>query len=260
MFDEYVEKLAGISQKEAIELLTGKTLGNIEFLGISERTSSYQYSWRNDIRRLHITCRCARCGDITERDINSVRKSIRSGKLDCNKCVKISEPQDLRGQKFHSLTVIERVGEWRGTKTLWRVRCDLCGEESVIDHHHLGQTKSCACTRTKNIISGHNINAQLHAGGSYLSAMSDSRALNKNNTSGVRGVSARTDQNGNTVYRAYITYKGKQYSLGLHSTLESAIDARKSAEQKIYGDYTKWYAEHYPEQWERYTKKRNKGE
>jgi|GEM_PF-763799 len=251
-YGDYPEKLAGISQQEAIEMLTGKTVGYIEFLGTSDRTSSYTYG-NAHVTRLYIVCRCTRCGDIRERDITSVCSAIRKEKLHCQRCIHLGPEQDLSGQTFHSLTVIGREGDWKGYKTLWRVRCELCGKESVIDHQHLGKTKSCTCTRTKNLQQGKEFGEQLYADGSCVSSLTN-RALNKNNTSGARGVSLTKDRSGNPVYRAYIYFRRKQYSLGLHTSLESAIAARQEAEQEIYGDYLAWYAENYPEQWKRYTK------
>lgn len=75
--------------------------------------------------------------------------------------------------------------------------------------------------------------------------------LNKNNTSGFRGVSyiKKLDK-----YRAYINFKRKQYNLGLYSDIKDAVKARKAAEEHIYGDFLKYYAEAYPENWEKIKK------
>ena len=56
--------------------------------------------------------------------------------------------------------------------------------------------------------------------------------VQNNNKSGKTGVCWHS-QTGK--YRAYITQRGKQTSLGLHDTLESAIAARKNAEILVYG-------------------------
>ena len=56
--------------------------------------------------------------------------------------------------------------------------------------------------------------------------------IQNNNKSGKTGVCWHS-QTGK--YRAYITQRGKQTSLGLHDTLESAIAARKNAEILVYG-------------------------
>lgn len=60
--------------------------------------------------------------------------------------------------------------------------------------------------------------------------------LNKLNKFGHNGICQdmrALKRKGITKYRAYITFQGKQYTLGSHDTLESAIKARKEAEKTI---------------------------
>lgn len=57
--------------------------------------------------------------------------------------------QDLTGQRFNRLVVLERA---HGTKvTAWKCRCD-CGNETVVYANNLknGHTKSCHCRRTEH--------------------------------------------------------------------------------------------------------------
>lgn len=64
----------------------------------------------------------------------------------------------------------------------------------------------------------------------------DYSKLNKLNKFGQNGVCQdmrALKRKGITKYRAYITFQGKQYTLGSHDTLESAIKARKKAEETI---------------------------
>ena len=56
-------------------------------------------------------------------------------------------------------------------------------------------------------------------------------------------------------FRAYITFRRKQYYLGTFDQIEDAVHARKEAEDKIYGDFLDWYRETYPDRWERLSKK-----
>ncbi len=53
--------------------------------------------------------------------------------------------EDLTGQRFGRLTVIERA-ENKGKKTCWKCHCD-CGNETVVCASHLksGATRSCGC-------------------------------------------------------------------------------------------------------------------
>ena len=60
--------------------------------------------------------------------------------------------------------------------------------------------------------------------------------LNKLNKFGHNGICQdmrALKRKGITKYRAYITFQGKQYTLGSHDTLESAIKAREKAEKTI---------------------------
>lgn len=55
--------------------------------------------------------------------------------------------QDLTGERFGQLTVIERIPR-KGQKTLYKCLCD-CGNESLVDGVNLkrGLTKSCGCNK-----------------------------------------------------------------------------------------------------------------
>lgn len=250
-YKEISDLLTGVSQQDAIDLLVGKTAGTIEFLRKSTRTQTYTYPDRV-ITRLYIVCRCTRCGDVSERPLNSVCNAIKKGNISCHKCMHLSEEKDLTGQDFHSLTVLGRVSEWKGVKTIWRIRCELCGNESTIDQRHLGVTKSCSCTRRKNISAGKSFRDQLCADGTFIPGISPERALNKNSTTGVRGISVLHTKNCGERYRAYIYFRRKQYTLGTYATIEEATEARKEAEERIYGNFLLWYAEQYPDVWKKY--------
>ena len=68
--------------------------------------------------------------------------------------------ENLSGQRFGRLTVIERAGEYRTrndpkkpvTDLLWRCRCD-CGNESFVLGCNLkaGRTKSCGCFQKQKL-------------------------------------------------------------------------------------------------------------
>lgn len=59
--------------------------------------------------------------------------------------------------------------------------------------------------------------------------------LNKNNSSGVRGVQ-RTGQSQIRPWRAQITANRKNYHLGLFATKDEAVAARRAAEVELYGE------------------------
>ena len=61
------------------------------------------------------------------------------------------------------------------------------------------------------------------------------KRLNKNNTSGVRGV-ARTNASASKPWRAQITVNRKNMHLGLFATEAEAIEARRAAELEQFGE------------------------
>ena len=61
------------------------------------------------------------------------------------------------------------------------------------------------------------------------------KRLNRNNTSGIRGV-ARTNASRAKPWRAQITVARRNLHLGLFATMSEAIAARQSAEMKYYGE------------------------
>lgn len=58
--------------------------------------------------------------------------------------------------------------------------------------------------------------------------------INKNNTTGVKGVSYMHKYN---KYRAYINFKRKQYYLGMYSSIEDAEEARKKPKKKYMANF-----------------------
>ena len=57
------------------------------------------------------------------------------------------------------------------------------------------------------------------------------RGLQRQNTSGYKGVSWRKDSN---KWRAQLWVNGKSYNIGCFDTKEEAIEARKQAEEKYH--------------------------
>ena len=141
---------------------------------------------------------------------------------------------DLAGQRFGMLTVL-RPAENIGTMTAWVCRCD-CGRETVIRTNHLrsGGNRSCGC-------SGGSRNARkslTYVDGTCVE-MLRSRKVQKNNTSGVCGVTR--DLRGR-MWRATICFKGKSYYLGSYQEFEDAVKARKQAEEDLYDKFLYEYA------------------
>lgn len=142
---------------------------------------------------------------------------------------------DLTGQRFGRLVVLEYV-ERRGCHSMWKCQCD-CGNTIITSAHSLklGRTKSCGCLNTE-VRSKTAKDRFGFVDGTSLCGISSNRKLNKNNRSGVRGVTFDKKRN---KWVAQITFQRKNHSLGRYDTKEEAIEARKAGEEKYYGSYRK---------------------
>lgn len=102
----------------------------------------------------------------------------------------------------------------------------------MVEQRYLRVYKSCGCLADEALAKGRGIVTERAAvDGTMLFALSPDRSLNKNSSTGVRGVSYHR---GKQKFRAYINLRRKQVSLGLYDTLEEAAAARAAAEEKYY--------------------------
>ena len=139
---------------------------------------------------------------------------------------------DLIGQRFGRLTVL-RPAENIGNCTTWVCRCE-CGQETVVKTEKLrcGKTKSCGCLRNPN-----NPLGLTFVDGTCVEFLV-SKAMHKNNTSGVPGVNWLACRQS---WRAVIDFKGKRYYLGCYRKLEDAIKARKRGEEEFFETFLQEY-------------------
>lgn len=155
---------------------------------------------------------------------------------------------DLTGKRFGKLTVIERDFERQkkvgSTGAYWKCKCD-CGNIVIISSTHLvrGKTKSCGCFLKEKLDEilpeGRNYLKQFYVEGTLLKNISSSK-LNKNNKSGVRGVSWNKT---NKSWVATLTFKGKTVLQKYFKNKQDAINARKEAEEKYFKPILEKYGE-----------------
>lgn len=140
---------------------------------------------------------------------------------------------DLTGQRFGRLTVL-RPAENVGGKTAWVCRCD-CGKEVIVKSTSLqtGHTKTCGHRRG----AGNPLGLTLAEG--TCVEMLQTKKVQKNNTSGMRGVEWLPDRR---QWKATICFKRKRYYLGCYSAFEDAVEARKQAEDELYGSFLLGFA------------------
>jgi hypothetical protein len=206
-----------------IESLIGKRFG---MLYVVEKASSSE-------RGIMYNCLCD-CGN---KKLLSAG-DLKSGKYKSCGCMK---RKDITGEKSGALTAVRATGQRKiigGNKQmLWECRCE-CGKSiflTVGEFHNSGY-KSCGCMQYKNMdkrlipIRKQNIVDDTNLG------IIKSKKINKNNTSGVRGVyyNKKTKK-----WKAGLVFQKKYYHLGYFKIKKDAIKARKTAEVEYFGQYLK---------------------
>ena len=152
--------------------------------------------------------------------------------------------KDFTGQRFGRLIAIRPTTQRKNGKVVWECLCE-CENAHYVTSYHLtsGQVKSCGClgveTRNENLKAAHKaIKSTDTVDGTRISMLQVSKS--KANTSGHKGVS----QNKATKkWEAYIHFKKKKIYLGSFETLEEAVIARKSAEEKYHKPVLEKYDE-----------------
>lgn len=133
--------------------------------------------------------------------------------------------EDFSGRKFGRLLLKKLI--IINNKSHYLCLCE-CGNEKIIEWVPIrkGYTKSCGCLKNDILIDGTNV------------SLISSTKIFTNNTSGVRGVHFDKQKKR---WRATINFKKKTYRLGDSIDIEQAIQLRKEAEEKVFGDFLNWY-------------------
>ena len=140
---------------------------------------------------------------------------------------------NLIGQTFGRLTVIEKTDLRKNRKILWKCRCscgNICLEMGYLLKN--GQVKSCGCF-ARDSLRSQGIKNGIEKGHII------STTINSNNTSGVKGVFWNSQKQ---KWHAKIKYNYKDYTLCLSDDKDECILARMGAERAVKnGDFLKYY-------------------
>lgn len=198
--------------------LTGLRLGKLTVLEPTEERNRGAVVWK---------CRCD-CGNV----ITVESRRLKLGAVYSCGCGRRPPLKDLIGKRFGMLTVVSYARKEKGFH-VWRCRCD-CGNMTDVRQSNLqsGTTTSCGCRRSPQ--------KNLHYAEGTCLEMLKPDVMYKTNTSGVRGVYYSSKRN---KWIAQIMFKKKCYYLGGYDRLEDAAKARAEAEEKVFGDFLKWYEE-----------------
>lgn len=137
--------------KNCAEDLTGKIFGKLQVIGPDfDFNKKKRENDKNKALGIYWFCKCE-CGEKVSVSTNYL---MRTKVPHCDKC-KIFQGEDLTGQQFGYLTVIERDYNYNKEKnvdgTYWKCKC-ICGNLTSVRKSALkdGTTISCGCKRREN--------------------------------------------------------------------------------------------------------------
>lgn len=201
--------------------LIGQQFGRLTVIGKAQRKIGHNAVW---------VCQCV-CGNKTE----ASTINLQSGNTKSCGCLRREILSKLRrvnllGKRFGRLLVIEEEPSKVGDHIVfWKCQCD-CGNivlhatnELTSDH-----IQSCGCLRKDNL---KKLNDKNVKDGTMLNQISDTRKINKNNKSGIRGISWDSSR---SKWIAGITFRRKTIHLGRFDNKRDAINARKKAEKEYF--------------------------
>lgn len=144
---------------------------------------------------------------------------------------------DLENQTINGITLLEKTDKRKRGAVLWKCRC-FCGNIFYAEAYRIknGEISSCGCKR--KVFRKDNFKKarkELKKGfqeGTFINLISKNK-VRKNNKSGVTGITIRKNKY-STSYIVRICVKGQNIRVGTYRDLESAIKARKEAEDKYF--------------------------
>lgn len=138
--------------------------------------------------------------------------------------------KDIRNLSFGYLVPLEPTEKRNRRDVVWRCRC-RCGNVVELPAARLlsGNTLSCGCMKAERILLSSG-----HIAGTHLVRSLKADPASADNRSGHIGVSPKGDK-----WLAYITYRGRRYSLGTYSNMEDAVKARARAKELVMEDAQK---------------------
>ncbi|MCT4563759.1 MAG: AP2 domain-containing protein [Maledivibacter sp.] len=222
-----------------IKDITGRKYGRLTAIEPTTKRQQGGVVWK---------CECD-CGN---KEVYASRANLEQGHVQSCGCLKaekvvkrnkIRQTKDITSQKFGRLTAIEPTMERRHGSVIWKCKCK-CGNDVYVSVSNLisGNTLSCGCLNrelakenaARNMFEFKEKNC---VAGTRLNAINNNK-LNKNNTTGYKGVYLRKKDG---KYTAQIEFQGKRYFLGSKDTAEEAAGLRKDAEKELHGKFLEWY-------------------
>lgn len=232
-----------MQRKVSRRVTAGETYGKIRVVSSDKDSGTVGHN-----------CKCLACGKEFRKNGQWILKNRQYGCPECAGTARTRKREQeawekYGGMRFGELEVKEILGirPYSAGKRVMFVRCE-CSCRNTVDlplvRLKQGKARTCGHGAAGNLKAGQELAVKACVEGTDLYAISGQRKTNKNSATGHNGVS----QFPNGKYRAYINFKRRQYHLGTYEKLEDAVDARKEAEEHIYGDFLRWYEKEHPEE------------
>lgn len=203
-----------------IQDLTCKKFGKLTVIEKTDKRYHGSVFWK---------CKCD-CGNI----VDVLASRLKSGNTRSCGCLQ-NGFNDLSGKRFGKLTVIEQTSKREYGNIIWKCKCD-CGNSVLVRGDSLtsGATTSCGCVGLEKLKEFRENNYILDTNISKISSSKPS----KNSTSGVKGVYWISTI---SKWEVQIEFKKHCYHLGRYENKNKAMRIRKLAEEKLFGNFLKWY-------------------
>lgn len=192
--------------------------------------SLFVYSKYSEDNKTYCKCVCQICGNIT----TVLRNNLVRGHTKSCGCLK---EKNLEGQTFGKLTVGKRIRQ--NGKTYYYCLCGVCGRTVLKRHETIPIATSCGCDKKEGKADA--LREKAFVDGTQPSKIKLDKPPTKANKSGFVGVCWDKSRG---KWKADIRFRGRKYNLGRFDDINDAIEARKEAERKIFGDFLAWYNEY----------------
>lgn len=209
--------------------------------------------YKRENNRTMVYAECPRCHKDKWIRADYLEKIVSCGCY--NEEVNYLQPIDISGKTYKYLKATRPTDKRdKDGNIFWECEC-VCGKIVYVEASRFirGEVASCGCKRSEM---QSEIAKALYENGKqeineYRIANTDvrkitSKKLISTNTSGHTGVTWDRTRN---KWLAQIIFQGKNYHLGRYEDKKLAIEAREKAEEMLHGDFLHWYAETYPDKW-----------
>lgn len=203
----------------------------------------YVMDYKRENKRSYLLVKCPLCGSTKWMRKDTLDNPLTVG-CGCANKDNLFKAEDLKDKEFGNLKVIKKTDKKDSNGSIiWHCLCK-CGNYTDVSANNLkkGRVVSCGCFAREKAKENLKIAYRKNKKYAFVNG-TNALLVEKNhrwshNTSGVAGVYWHTKR---CKWVAQIIFRGEHYYLGSYDKIEDAAEARKNAENKLHGDFLKWY-------------------